>query len=366
MRAVSPTPTSALRDRTVRVLVDGSTVGAGFLLTQHWVLTCAHLLEDDNFELSRVDGRPVERSGAPTRVVELKIMERFGLWPDVAMCPVAGGGSDLDFLPIALDDPETDDELVAAGFPLVGGSQEFTTEVGGTISFHGDEGEYIQCQTGWIKRGMSGGPIYSSKRQAVVGFVVGSRDPKSGEGGFFVSLRHVKERWDGWPAEADVNSVPEFMGRPPSFRPSTGPEWLAERLGSGPRRCAVLSSASSADSFALQTDVALSYFLESADRPARRIWLNVDGDTRVLDLSRLAHAIGLDFDGGSVDDLNRSVRRWLEEQQDEWLLVLHGADGVESVSGMIPEASNGRIVVTTQAPPWWEVGDVHDTGSLLR
>jgi len=73
--------------------------------------------------------------------------------------------------------------------------------------------------------------------------------------------------------------------------------------------------------------------------------------TRTADYGQLARALGLEAEEGENAEVE-AVRAWLG-QHERWLLVFDDAPDAESVQGLLPKGTGGRVLVTSRRTGGW-------------
>ena len=198
-----------LRQCTVRVKA-GDRSGAGFFVAPGKVLTCAHVVGDDDTSVVW------ERDGqdpAEIRVADRMLLNDRGraiealaaAYPDIAIL-------DLDHADLARFGnhpcvalgtkwPSPADEFQAFGYPEQGGSVRLTPV---KLTYRGQQGTdptaYLDLASDKVEPGMSGGPVLNLSSGQVCGVVVASKDVAAPEGALAVPWSCV---------EADLKKVLE-------------------------------------------------------------------------------------------------------------------------------------------------------------
>jgi Trypsin-like peptidase domain/Tetratricopeptide repeat len=178
-----------LREYALRV-VDVTTrelLGTGSFITPDCVLTCAHVVEDrETVRLSASDGSAangtvIARTARPTA--------EHGLWPfpDLAIVRLPPDRTELRGQAcVLLEDrePLSSETCYTYGFPRRG---DFGATVGSSaaVKFESvEEDGYLKFQAGQIKPGVSGAPMVSPARGAVIGITTATRGSAGDLGGF--------------------------------------------------------------------------------------------------------------------------------------------------------------------------------------
>jgi hypothetical protein len=167
--------------------VDGQILGTGFFAAPGWVVTCAHVVKDEQ-DVTVVPADPlVEVGGAAWHVAARSASLERGraLWPypDLAILR-----TERDVMhPSALlepDDPIGDQDCHAWGYSR---REEGVMPVGSPASFtfEGVEGDgFLKLKAGQAAPGLSGAPLVCPSRRAVVGVITATRDSASALGGW--------------------------------------------------------------------------------------------------------------------------------------------------------------------------------------
>jgi tetratricopeptide (TPR) repeat protein len=198
-----------LREYALRV-VDVTTrelLGAGSFITPDCVLTCAHVVEDRKrvrliaSDGSAADGNVIARTAKPGA--------EHGLWPfpDLAIVRLPPDRTELRGQAcVLLDDrePLSSETCYTYGFPR---REDFGATIGSSASvkFESvDEDGYLKFQAGQIKPGVSGAPVVSPARGAVIGITTATRGSAGDLGGFASPVNALRYAVpgvtpDGWP-----------------------------------------------------------------------------------------------------------------------------------------------------------------------
>ena len=196
-----------LRQCTVRVkAVDRS--GAGFFVAPGKVLTCAHVVGDDDVSVvwERDGHDPAEIRVAGRMLLNDRgraIEALTGAYPDIAIL-------DLDRADLARVGnhpcvalgtkwPSPADEFQAFGYPEQGGSVRLTPV---KLAYRGQQGTdptaYLDLASDKVEPGMSGAPVLNLSSGQVCGVIVASKDVAAPEGALAVTWSCV---------EADLKKV---------------------------------------------------------------------------------------------------------------------------------------------------------------
>ena len=196
-----------LRQCTVRVKA-GDRSGAGFFVAPGKVLTCAHVVDDDDVSVVW------ERDGqdpAEIRVAGRMLLNDRGqaiealaaAYPDIAILNL--DQSDLTrfgnhpCVALGTKWPSPADEFQAFGYPEQGGSVRLTPV---KLAYRGQQGTdptaYLDLASDKVEPGMSGGPVLNLSSGQVCGVIVASKDVAAPEGALAVTWSCV---------EADLKKV---------------------------------------------------------------------------------------------------------------------------------------------------------------
>jgi len=196
-----------LRQCTVRVKA-GDRSGAGFFVAPGKVLTCAHVVGDDDLSVvwERDGHDPVEIRVAGRMLLNDRgraIEALTGDYPDIAIL-------DLDYADltrfrdhpcVALGTkwPRPSDVFQAFGYPEQGNSVRLTPV---KLAYRGQQGTdptaYLDLASDKVEPGMSGGPVLDLSSGQVCGIIVASKDVAAPEGALAVTWSCV---------EADLKNV---------------------------------------------------------------------------------------------------------------------------------------------------------------
>ncbi len=161
----------------VRILTpEGETAGTGFVVEvvqeKGWIVTCAHVVEDYYFS-----GETVElifhQTQTPGQANILREFFRSSDTEDVAILQLAHElPSEVEPLRLGEEKGTEDHQCRAFGFPESNPTQGLWGK-GTIVGLTRDENGYdvVQGQSNQITQGFSGGPVFDSKRQRVIGIV---------------------------------------------------------------------------------------------------------------------------------------------------------------------------------------------------
>lgn len=99
-----------------------------------------------------------------------------------------------------------------------------------------------------------------------------------------------------------------------------------------------------------KTQLAQAYAHERRSRLRIAWWLDASSDlTAEAELAALAEQLGV---GG--EDQDAAARSALLElaRRTDWLLVYDGAERVEDIAGLLPDAGTGQVIITSRYPAW--------------
>lgn len=161
---------------------DAKILGAGFLVTERQLLTCAHVVG----ARSVVAAVFVKDSGMVSRLANILYLGNPDR-DDVAVLELrddAPSGS----IPVAIADPEAGDEFVAVGFP---GPRPQGAPIRGVLKAAVMGGLYGIETMGseQVQRGFSGTPAWCPKRRAALGMLVGKEEGSNTEAYIMPSLK---------------------------------------------------------------------------------------------------------------------------------------------------------------------------------
>ncbi|WP_283133634.1 tetratricopeptide repeat protein [Rhizohabitans arisaemae] len=182
----------------------GHVLGSGFFAAPCVVVTCAHVVKD------RSEVRVVADDGTSGvgRVEIRSALGGQGLWPfpDLAVVRV---GPEFEGRPwVLLDDrdPVSGEECHAWGYSRRDGEGAGPGSPASFV-FEGVEGDgWLKLKVGAAEPGLSGAPLVSPSRRAVVGVVVASRKPGDDLGGYAAPVAVVRTASDAGPGLADAVS----------------------------------------------------------------------------------------------------------------------------------------------------------------
>ncbi|MFF5846137.1 trypsin-like peptidase domain-containing protein [Streptomyces massasporeus] len=161
------------------------TLGSGFFVAPGWVLTCAHVVKDSRS--IRIIGEPPLNTPVPVEVKARlgKPIDGKALWlyPDIALLELQ---EEIAHPSVKLESkmPISDEPCHAFGYA----QREYGVEPGGspaTFRFEGLEADgFLRLKEGAAEPGLSGAPLVSPGRAAVVGMIVATRGPSTDLGGW--------------------------------------------------------------------------------------------------------------------------------------------------------------------------------------
>lgn len=179
----------ALRRYIVRIhdADSGSVRGTGFFVAPGKVLTCAHVVEDDDEVdlVSAVDLRsPPRRAKVCARSEPGEPGQAPWPFPDLAVLNISDRRHPCP--PLYAGDPDNNDECHAYGFlPNQLYRGEVPTGSGRTFKFESVDGAgYLVVKQGQVAPGLSGAPLLCPVTRAVVGVVVATREAENDLGGW--------------------------------------------------------------------------------------------------------------------------------------------------------------------------------------
>ena len=138
--------------------------GTGFVVSPAgYLLTCAHVLEDGESIVCRLEGTEEFR---PLEVIA------YSDEHDLAVTYLSDGKGALDYLVLERETPELGDDLGLLGYPLTNTLGEGITYTQGIVNGvrEKDGIPYLQIDTG-AAPGMSGGPIFRRGNGKVIGLI---------------------------------------------------------------------------------------------------------------------------------------------------------------------------------------------------
>jgi len=199
-------PEDLLRECTVRVRA-GDRSGAGFFVAPGKVLTCAHVVGDDDVSVvwERDGHDPVEIRVAGRMLLNDRgrPIEALTGYPDIAILDLDHADracfGDHPCVALGTKWPSPADEFQAFGYPEQGGSVRLTPV---KLAYRGQQGTdptaYLDLASDKVEPGMSGGPVLNLSSGQVCGVVVASKDVAAPEGALAVPWSCV---------EADLKKV---------------------------------------------------------------------------------------------------------------------------------------------------------------
>lgn len=368
MRAGIPLSTLRLEDllrgSVVHVVGDRG-AGTGFFVAPGLIVTCAHVVADAG-SLQVVLGRGSGTS-APAEVERLIVDRGRPLpsldrdYPDLAIL-----STDADRHPcVAIDRdlPQPGDRFQAYGFPEEGGAVA-VTPVG--LEYRGIKGEppteFVDLAADTVREGMSGGPLFNLRTKAVGGILIATRSASSPEGGLAVPWATVADDLaellaanaafhaaDGsWQALVGRTSTRVRFQLPLVTDHFVGREGELQQIEAGFRNRPA--------SLAIQPIVGLGGVGKTqlaATAVRRRVdeydvvaWIRADEG--LLDLARLAVALGRADLGSGRQERAEWALSWLAETDSRWLLVLDNVQDPATLRELSPTAGRGDILVTTR------------------
>lgn len=365
-----------IKSSIVRILDHANAiVGAGFLVSNRHVMTCAHvvaqslnvaddttdapegmisfdfpLVESGNLLAGRViSWRPVRADNAiGTRIAEdIAVIEITGALP--RGCQPAQ--------PVMADDLWNRD-FRAFGFPA---NFDEGTWADGKLKDEQSNGRVIiedPRQTGYfVEPGFSGGPVWDEKLQAVVGMIVAADIRPQIRAAFLIPVRLLAEAWPSLsrPARSrfivgdSIRNIPHQ--RNPNF---TGREALLDDIKKSlaSRQRVALAGLGGRGKTQLAIEHAYRYASDY-----RVVWWIRSEETATLGSEYAALAEPLGIVEEQVSDqriLIEAVRQWLENNSD-WLLVFDNATTPEYLIECLPQSQNGHVLITSRHRDWSEI-----------
>jgi photosystem II stability/assembly factor-like uncharacterized protein len=180
-----------LQNCTVRVIREsGSGYGTGFFVAPGKILTCAHVIGDEQSTKVNISWKSYNVPAKVQRYITQTALNQEQLkWPDLAMLTV-----ELEEHPCVLFLPEYDigDELYTFGY-----TDEYPNGDSTTAQIEGvsNSPEMIKFKLGQVRPGMSGSPLLNLRTGGVCGVVKISRDKAFDLGGRAITTLTVIENF---------------------------------------------------------------------------------------------------------------------------------------------------------------------------
>lgn len=176
-----------LRRCTVRI-INGETSGTGFFIAPGRILTCAHVVEDDDCHTRHAQRLRVVWSDNEFSAEVQRFFPKP--YPDLALLIVNLADHPCAYL---RDGAKLGDQLYAFGYPaaLPGGDSALFTYEGPTAS---TAQVLLKLKQAQASPGMSGAPLLNLRTRTVCGILKSSRDTETDLGGRAVPVMTVAER----------------------------------------------------------------------------------------------------------------------------------------------------------------------------
>ena len=175
-----------LRRCTVRIYFDGAHKGAGFFVTPHHVVTCAHVVKDVNraVKLNLLTGKTLDAT-----VIDIRNERQDSNgYPDLALIEIADKNYSSDYVALAPSVKESD-RLFSYGFTQNKAEGEsLTTSYEGPFQVKDyNNADFMKLKHGQVVQGFSGSPLLNERTGEICGLIYESRDFNSDLGGYGVS-----------------------------------------------------------------------------------------------------------------------------------------------------------------------------------
>ena len=184
--------TGLLRYCTALVLVDGRSRGTAFFISDRLLLTCQHVVKDNEV----VNVEPFMRTARKARVVD-RVAEDRG---DLALLEVTPGGDEPPMPCVLLDTRLDEADHYVAGYPReegFGAGLEIYKLTGHPRLTNTGLWDLLQLEAGkQITWGMSGGPVLNIAAGAVTAVVRSAKDPAGALGGGAIPVSKASEAFD--------------------------------------------------------------------------------------------------------------------------------------------------------------------------
>lgn len=182
--------TGELRRYVVHIRSEpGGILGTGFFVAPNWVLTCAHVVHSARKVIivpdSSISADPLPASvDVASPAPEPGASSNLWPFPDLALLHLAGHVEHpCAFLDV--QGPMSGSEVQAWGYPE---REQGVPPVGSPASFRleggPDDDGWLKFKSGEAAPGLSGAPLVCTRRRAIVGMVVASRQLRSDMGGY--------------------------------------------------------------------------------------------------------------------------------------------------------------------------------------
>ncbi len=353
---------STVEKSIIRIFTeDGSIVGAGFLISARYALTCAHVAAAATGANARLTDKPTDeiRFDFPFVASNDQLSGRVAMW----LCVRSGEGdqpnSDEDIAVIELSGHAprgclpaslvVSDDLKGLEFHSLGFPKNFDKGVPASGMVKGPiAGGCVVIEDAkqhgyFVKRGFSGGPAWveDNDLEGVIGMVV-SADEKN-RSAYIIPARALMQIL---PASKAAYRVPHkhnpyFTGRDRLFEEMRGAletEGAAALAGLGGMG---------------KTQLATEYAYHHADEYRVIWWINAEESaTLTADYTRLAEELGLP-EKGQQDQrvIIDAVRRWLEANAG-WLIIFDNALVPEQLADYLTENRTGHTIITSRHEDW--------------
>lgn len=351
----------------VRITAPGES-GAGFFITPHFLLTCAHVVHGvQHRTYIPVVWQTKEYSAQLERILPAP-------YPDLALLSVKEGVEGHPCVRLA-EEIHLHDLLYSYGFPQgypEGSPSDFVSE-----GLTGGQAPLLTFKGGEVRPGFSGSPLLNLRTGGVCGIIRLTRGQDTLMGGRAIPvstiLQHFPEiveqqrqfhlrdrRWfrtqveylqqqskNSPPQEQKIWNVPY-----PRKQFFTGREALLKRLHIQLRtaQASAFGQVISGLAGIGKTQLAVEYAYRHQEEYQAVLWVHAEkAETLITSYIEIARLLQLpQKDAEAQEEIVQGVKDWLSSQQN-WLLILDNANEPDVLSTFLPLKVAGHILVTTQA-----------------
>jgi tetratricopeptide (TPR) repeat protein len=370
---------------------NGSVWGAGFLVSERHVVTCAHVV-------AQALGISPEEEAAPTASVpfdfpllrpEVKFTGSVIFWRPIKSDPAASTETSEDIAVLEFNAPlpsgcrpaqlvSSNDfwnhDFRAFGFPsghdngIWADGKLKAAQAGGWIQIE-DVGTTGQA----VVPGFSGGPVWDEQLKGIAGMVVVADRRAEARVAFIIPIPILAQAWPPLkttsaapkpaPKKSAIWNVPyrrnfNFSGRDALLTK------VQETLASAPMHVVAITGLGGIG----KTQLAVEFAFRFANTYSLVWWVRAEEPAKLAaDFAALASELELpEKDEPDERKIIAAVRDWLERSADNWLLVFDNAPDAAAVKNYLPQSSAGQVLLTSRNPTWRKIAVQLDVDVLAR
>ncbi len=369
----------------------GDVFGAGFLVSERHVVTCAHVV-------AQALGISAETTEAPTTSVPfdfplLKPGDKFAgnviFWQPIKSAQSASTETSEDIAVLEFNAPLPPGcrpaSLVSSSDFWNHDFRAFGFPTGHNNGIWADGKLKAAQADGWIQiedvgttgqavvPGFSGGPVWDEQLKGIAGMVVVADRRADARVAFIIPIPILAQAWPPLktslpvakptPKKSAIWNVPyrrnlNFSGRDALL------EKVQQTLAAAPMHVVALTGLSGIG----KTQLAIEFAFLSAHAYSLVWWVRAEEPTKLAaDFAALANE--LDLPQKAEQDERKiiaAVRDWLERSPDNWLLIFDHAPDAAAVKSYLPQSSTGHVLITSRNPTWRRIAVQLDVDVLAR